>query len=550
MKKNITINFFGTLYAIDEDAYELLNRYLSDIKKYFSRKEGGEEIADDIEHRVGELMLELKNDGREPIDIALVKEIIGRIGNPEDWDEAIGEGGEEDASTSAGHRGREWFSEEESKKRLYCNPDDKLLCGVLSGLSCYWGIEPVWMRLAVVLLAIVPIPFVPISFWTILILYIVLALIIPEAKTPEDRLRMHGKPVTMENLNEEIVNCANASERPETKRSGFVQVLIVLIKAILIIMLASMACGFFAFLALILFGASFFGMVFNVHNPVLQHAMDSDDLMMFDAIANNGFTWVSGIALFVAALVIVILIVHVIMRILGKGKSLGRMLWIYLAIFFVSLIVGISSLVGFGIEMEYKSDQINQEYRVQREERRNQEEIDWLTNRGWEIVSHENTFNYKKSGEYFTGDRNKEYIDGFSEHPNMNYTLERTVHITPGTYSLEAVVRTNGEGPEVYAFNSKGDRLSASFPVYANSGGEIWQIAMVCMENDSTLTGEVKRIAEANRKRGYGWSRVRIDNIEVTDSIIRYGVTNRNGATGYWNGTWFSATDFKLSKVK
>jgi hypothetical protein len=70
------------------------------------------------------------------------------------------------------------------------------------------------------------------------------------------------------------------------------------------------------------------------------------------------------------------------------------------------------------------------------------------------------------------------------------------------------------------------------------------------MENDSTLTGEVKRIADVNSKRGYGWSRVHINNIEVTDSIIRYGVTNRNGATGYWNGTWFSATDFKLSKVK
>ena len=550
MKKNITINFFGTLYAIDEDAYELLNRYLSDIKKYFSRKEGGEEIADDIEHRVGELMLELKNDGREPIDIALVKEIIGRIGNPEDWDEATGEGGEEDASTSAGHRGREWFSEQVSKKRLYCNPDDKLLCGVLSGLSCYWGIEPVWMRLAVVLLAIVPIPFVPISFWTILILYIVLALIIPEAKTPEDRLRMHGKPVTMENLNEEIVNCANASERPETKRSGFVQVLIVLIKAILIIMLASMACGFFAFLALILFGASFFGMVFNVHNPILQHAMDSDDLMMFDAIANNGFTWVSGIALFVAALVIVILIVHVIMRILGKGKSLGRMLWIYLAIFFVSLIVGISSLVGFGIEMEYKSDQINQEYRVQREERRNQEEIDWLTNRGWEIVSHENTYNYKKSGEYFTGDRNKEYIDGFSEHPNMNYTLERTVHITPGYYDLEAVVRTDGEGPEIYAFDCWGNRLSVSFPVHSNSGGELWKETDSIAKTGEALTDEISRINRANHGRGYGWSRVCIENIHITDSIIRYGVTNRNGATGYWNGHWFSATDFKLKKAE
>lgn len=547
MKKNITINFFGTLYAIDEDAYELLNRYLGDMKRYFSRKEGGEEIADDIEHRVAELMLELKNDGREPIDIALVKEIIGRIGNPEELDEASGEG---ESGSATGHRGREWFSEQVSKKRLYCNPDDKLLCGVLSGIACYLGIDPVWVRLIVVALAILPIPFIYISFWTVLIIYVILALIVPEAKTPEERLRMHGKPVTMENLNEEIVSSADGTERPVVKRSGFVQVLIVLIKAILIFVLASMAFGFFAFLALILFGASFFGMVFNVHNPVLQHAMDSDELMMFDAIANNGFTWVSGIALFVAALVIVILIVHVIMRVLGKGKSLGRMLWIYLAIFFVSLIVGISSLVGFGIEMEYKSDQINQEYREQREERRNQEEIDWLTDRGWEVIAHDHTYNYMKSTEHYSGDRSKEYIDGFSEHPNMLYTVERTVRITPGIYALEAAVRTNGEGPEIYAFNSKGERLSASFPVYANSGGEIWQEAMVRMENDSTLTGEVKRIAEANRKRGHGWSRVRIDNIEVTDSIIRYGVTNRNGATGYWNGTWFSATDFKLNKVK
>lgn len=64
MKKNININFFGTLYAIDEDAYELLNRYINDIKKYFSGKEGGEEISDDIEHRIAEVMQELKAEGK------------------------------------------------------------------------------------------------------------------------------------------------------------------------------------------------------------------------------------------------------------------------------------------------------------------------------------------------------------------------------------------------------------------------------------------------------------------------------------------------------
>lgn len=548
MKKNITINFFGTLYAIDEDAYELLNRYLSDIKKYFSRKEGGEEIADDIEHRVAELMQELKNDGREPIDIALVKEIIGRIGNPEDLDDATGEGAEGESSTSAGHRGREWFGEQVSKKRLYCNPNDKLLCGVLSGLSCYWGVEPVWVRLAVVLLAIVPIPFVPISFWTILILYIVLALIIPEAKTPEDRLRMHGKPVTMENLNEEIVNNANSPKSAESNRSGFAQVLIVLIKAALILMLAPLVFVAFFFLLVILFGAGALGFLSN--SGVVAHVMPSDDFQMFQSIAGNGFTWVSGLSLFVAVLVLVILIVHAIMRLLGKGKSLGRMLWIYLAIFIVSLIVGLSSLIGFGVEMDHSAEQIRIEYNRQREDRQNQEALTWLTDRGWEIVSHDHTFNYKKNGEHYTGDWNKEYIDGFSEHPNMNYTLERTVHITPGIYNLEAAVRTNGEGPEIYAFNSKGERLSTPFPVYSNTGGEIWLMANVSLNNDSTLTSEVKRIAEANRKRGYGWSRVHIENIVVADSIIRYGVTNRNGATGYWNGTWFSATDFKLTKVK
>ena len=554
MKKNITINFFGTLYAIDEDAYELLNRYLGDMKRYFSRKEGGEEIADDIEHRVAELMVELKNDGREPIDIELVKEIIGRIGNPEELDETSGKG---ENGSATGHRGREWFSEQVSKKRLYCNPDDKLLCGVLSGIACYLGIDPVWVRLIVVALAILPIPFIYISFWTVLIIYFVLALIIPEAKTPEERLRMHGKPVTMENLNEEIVNGADGTERPATNRSkssvvldGLFKVLIVLIKAILILMLAPLILIAFLFLLTVLLGAGTLGFMGN--SGIARHAMGmgNRDQMFLDAIASNGFTWVSGISLFIAVLVLVILIIHAIMRILGKGKSLGRMLWIYLAIFFVSLIVGISSLVGFGVEMDYKSDQIRQEYNEQREERRNQEEIDWLTDRGWEVIAHDHTYNYMKSSEHYSGDRSKEYIDGFSEHPNMLYTVERTVRITPGIYALEAAVRTNGEGPEIYVFNSKGERLSASFPVYANSGGEIWQEAMVRMENDNTLTGEVKRIAEANRKRGHGWSRVRIDNIEVTDSIIRYGVTNRNGATGYWNGTWFSATDFKLSKVK
>lgn len=69
MKKNITINLFGQLYNIDEDAYELLEKYQKNIRSYFSRREGGEEVADDVEHRVAELFAELKEQGVEAITI-------------------------------------------------------------------------------------------------------------------------------------------------------------------------------------------------------------------------------------------------------------------------------------------------------------------------------------------------------------------------------------------------------------------------------------------------------------------------------------------------
>lgn len=84
MKKNININLFGTLYNIDEDAYNLLENYLNSMQRYFSRQEGGEEVADDIEHRVAELLWKKREAGMTAVDINVVKEIIDTIGSAED----------------------------------------------------------------------------------------------------------------------------------------------------------------------------------------------------------------------------------------------------------------------------------------------------------------------------------------------------------------------------------------------------------------------------------------------------------------------------------
>ena len=227
MKKNININLFGTLYNIDEDAYNLLESYLNSMQRYFGRQEGGEEIADDIEHRVAELLWKKHEAGMTAIDINVVKGIIDTIGNAE---QIAGDSGSKAENAFANYNKQEsgfrqgstfkedfkHFSEEAGKfasdtydrgkehvrtHRFYRCADDKVLGGVCSGVAKYFGAgEPVIWRLGAIALTLLgiglPLP----------IIYIVIWLVTPAAITPEDRLRQQGKEITPDNLAQQVVN--------------------------------------------------------------------------------------------------------------------------------------------------------------------------------------------------------------------------------------------------------------------------------------------------------------------------------------------------------
>ena len=226
MKKNISINLFGTLYNIDEDAYNLLENYLQSMQRYFGRQEGGAEIADDIEHRVAELLWKKKEAGMTAIDIDVVKGIIDTIGKAED----IASDGNKAESAFANYNKQEGsnrqrssikedfkhFSDEAGRfaddvydkgkqhirtHRFYRCADDKVLGGVCSGLAVYFERgEPVIWRLGAVALTLIgiglPLP----------IIYIVMWLVTPAALTAEDRLRQKGMDVTPDNLAQQVVN--------------------------------------------------------------------------------------------------------------------------------------------------------------------------------------------------------------------------------------------------------------------------------------------------------------------------------------------------------
>jgi phage shock protein PspC (stress-responsive transcriptional regulator) len=93
------------------------------------------------------------------------------------------------------------LKEEKKIKKMYRDPDGKVLGGVASGIAAYFGVDVVIIRLlffAGIFIA-----------GTGLILYIILWIILPEAKTLTDKMEMQGQPVTLSNIELNIKKSLN-----------------------------------------------------------------------------------------------------------------------------------------------------------------------------------------------------------------------------------------------------------------------------------------------------------------------------------------------------
>ncbi len=194
MKKTVTINLGGIVFNIDDDACDRLSQYLSDLEKRFPAEERTE-IMRDIEVRMAEL-LNFKLQNRDVVEINDVEEVIEVIGRPEQFDD---EGVDEPQGASSDTK---TYSQEPTTgkkksfraRKLYRNSNDRMVSGVASGVAAYFDIDPVIVRILFVILTIV-------SFgWGILI-YLILLIAMPEAKTKAQFLEMQGVEPTLENIN-------------------------------------------------------------------------------------------------------------------------------------------------------------------------------------------------------------------------------------------------------------------------------------------------------------------------------------------------------------
>jgi phage shock protein PspC (stress-responsive transcriptional regulator) len=192
MKKTFTINISGSIFHIDDDAFEKLQKYLHMLNKHFGPAIEGQEILQDIEARIAELFLEKTNNKVEVITDFMVDEVIARMGKPEDFMEAGEEESEKAPTETASQE-----SEPKIRRRLYRDGDSRVLGGVCSGMAAYFNIDVVMMRVIFFLLFFLIGPFN-------LLLYFILWIVVPKAKTTAQRLEMRGKEATISNIEKSI----------------------------------------------------------------------------------------------------------------------------------------------------------------------------------------------------------------------------------------------------------------------------------------------------------------------------------------------------------
>ena len=282
MKKIININFHSRVIPIEETAYDILRKYVESLKKHFAGEEGGDEIVNDIENRFAELFSDKLKKGATCITDADVEEIVANMGRPEDFDQdenPNGAGGTKSSSyaeeTTAEEPRRLYRSENDKmiagvcgglaaylkidpsvmriiyavlvlasfgtallvyiilwialppksvvtniKKRLFRDPDHRVIGGVASGLAAYFNTE-VWIPRVIFCLPLIAGTFAsifrhawfdfdgPVFFTggfggTLFVTYIILWIVLPEAVTASEKLEMRGEKIDLGSIKNTI----------------------------------------------------------------------------------------------------------------------------------------------------------------------------------------------------------------------------------------------------------------------------------------------------------------------------------------------------------
>ncbi len=355
MKKTFTINISGSIFHIDDDAFEKLQRYLHMLNRHFGVAAEGQEILQDIEARIAELFIDKTTNKAEVITDIMVDEVIARMGKPEDFMEPG------DEETEAGKPEEGSNKDQRLRRRLYRDADSRVLGGVCSGMGAYFNIDVVIFRIL----------FVVSMFMggAGVLIYIILWIVVPKAKTTAQKLEMKGKEATILNIEKTIredvnevgenINRYKSSDETDasTRREHFgdvvtsvfrvvLRVAVLIFGAVLILVGIGSLIGFITSMAV---GHSF------MHGGPWSFGWDSDINMtgLLEQFVSPGAYTISLIAIGILAGIPILLLLFVGTKLLFRYKTNNKMIGLgtfglWLAALIVLIVVAVNQVGNFG----------------------------------------------------------------------------------------------------------------------------------------------------------------------------------------------------------
>lgn len=186
----------GIGFTLEKEAYNRLSDYLKSLKEAYKNSADCDEILADIEARIAELILSAQSDAQCVVCLPLIENIIAQLGSPEDIS------GEETAPKAENNT--------RIPRRLYRDVENSKLGGVCAGLAKYFGVEAVWIRLAMASPLILLVISAPFLHWLsilggnlcsiFVVTYLILWFAIPSAKSARQKLEMEGEAISAKSI--------------------------------------------------------------------------------------------------------------------------------------------------------------------------------------------------------------------------------------------------------------------------------------------------------------------------------------------------------------
>jgi phage shock protein PspC (stress-responsive transcriptional regulator) len=321
---------------MDEDAYQLLNSYLDNLKVCFRKEEGSAEIISDFEARIEELFSEKINSGSVVITIEDVEAVIGRMGKPADFSSRDGDSDDENRRQEQRRETAGGQSQTYAEKRFFRNNDDKMFGGVCSGIAAYFG----WNTLAVRLISVV---LMFATSFAIVPVYIILWILFPSARTAEEKLKMRGEPVTVENIGKTVAASADSGSQNNNDGclTGIVDLLVGLIK--FFVLGLGLLIGIPLLFALVVVIIALFAALFGIAGHGLLF-----EVAPFLSVSHINLAIVSMI--FVLGIPLVALVYSIISHFAKLTPINKAIRWILAGLWFVALLLLLSSGLHFRLD--------------------------------------------------------------------------------------------------------------------------------------------------------------------------------------------------------